>query len=145
MRVSDERARRMADFPESIAPSGVTDLAIDLLDARAEIARLQGQTHFDPNAELQARLDEARALLDAVRPTTRWSVLVWDWLWNGRCAGSEDAWELSELAEKCGLAERVAYDPEKHGESEAGEGDTILYPSNLPASVREWASAERNE
>lgn len=77
-RVSDERVARLT-CPGNIVevsleearefPSLWRDLALDLRDARAEIARLNGQTHYDASAEEAARWREcAQALAGVVRP-----------------------------------------------------------------------------
>lgn len=41
---------------------------------------------------------------------------------------SEAEWELWQIAERCGLAERVAYDPAVHGELDADPGDIVTVP-----------------
>lgn len=90
----------------------------------SEIARLNGQTQFDPNAELQARLDEARAMLDAVRPVVREAYTFRDALRPAGDCTPHDGFEWSPRGEAA--AETLA----KHVDA-------------LPASVREWA--ERSE
>lgn len=50
------------------------------------------------------------------------------WLWLADHWESEDGWDLAEIAVECGLAERVKYDPAKHGECECETGDEITYP-----------------
>lgn len=56
----------------------------------------------------------------------RFGCMVWRWLadhWS-----SEDGWDLAEFGVSAGLAERVIYDPDKHGECEAEPGDEIIWP-----------------
>ena len=68
-------------------------------------------------------------------PYCKFGHFVWRWLANNW--SSEDGWELSELAVKAGLAKRVAYDPEKHGECDAEPGDEIIFPIGVASSEGE--------
>lgn len=103
-----------------------------------------------PREDLQAHvavcdkhpLHAAEQRLARLRPFVRWAFGVWDWLWGSRGMDGEDGWDLAERAEKCGLAARVKYDPEVHGETEADPGDEILYPGDLDPTDRAWATEE---
>jgi hypothetical protein len=84
-------------------------------------------------------LNRAEARLARLRPLVRWAFGVWDWLWTDKGMDSEDGWDLAEKARECGLAARVKYDPDVHGETEADPGDEILYPSDMNPADRAWA------
>lgn len=84
----------------------------------------------------------AEQRLARLRPLVRWAFGVWDWLWGSKGMDGEDGWDLAERAEKCGLAARVKYDPEVHGETEADPGDEILYPGDFDPTDRAWATEE---
>lgn len=63
-RVSDEDVARHCAPGSTSHPFETRNFALDLRDARAEIVRLSGQTHYDASAEEAARLKETNAKLN---------------------------------------------------------------------------------
>ena len=110
--------------------------------------KIRGDLLLIPNkagialGEARIALAAAEQRLARLRPFVRWAFGVWDWLWGSRGMDGEDGWDLAERAEKCGLAARVKYDPEVHGETEADPGDEILYPGDFDPTDRAWATEE---
>lgn len=117
---------------------------------RAEIARLQGQTHFDPNAELQARLDEALRERDEARAEIVDAVnvhlpalvqTVKDELDALVAIHKEKLSEARALLDAVKPVVRAAIAFTDHPDQPMGNKVDAEVVS-LPASVREWASEQ---